>query len=141
VSTRTLAASFPRYVVAGGLCAVLNNVAVISLVHYGFGSVSASVVAFGPVLLVGYALHSVFTFATRPTSLMFGRYTLAMLSNFPLWAALLYVFCDLLRVSVVVVAPAATVLIFLWNYHVASKWAFLSRPVPAMRRESTERQM
>jgi putative flippase GtrA len=140
VSSRALGASFPRFVVVGGLCAVMNNVAVIALVHYGFGSVTASVMAFGPVLLVGYALHSIFTFATQPSRLTFGRYTLAMLSNFPVWAALLYVFCDVLQVSVALVAPAATVLIFLWNY-ASSRWAFVPRRAPEMQRASPERQM
>lgn len=140
MSARALAATFPRYVVVGGLCAVLNNVAVITLVRYGFGSVSASVIAFGPVLLVGFALHSLFTFATRPTRLTFGRYTLAMLSNFPAWAALLYVFCDVLRVSVSLVAPGATVLIFLWNYS-SSRWAFRSTRLPERQPPAPERQM
>lgn len=137
--SRTLAATFPRFVVVGGVCALLNNVAVIELVRNGFGSVTASVMAFGPVLLIGYALHSTFTFATHPTTVTFGRYTLAMLSNFPAWAALLYVFCDLLRVSVIVVAPGATVLIFLWNY-ASSRWAFLPRAAPGVQRASPERQ-
>ena len=126
MNPRTHATSFSRFVVVGGLCAALNNVAVIFLVRHGFGGVTASVIAFGPVLLVGYALHSMFTFGTQPTRVTFGRYTLAMLSNFPVWAALLYVFCDVLRISVALVAPAATVLIFLWNY-ASSRWAFVPR--------------
>jgi putative flippase GtrA len=138
--SRALAARFPRFVLVGGLCALLNNVAVIELVRNGFGSVTASVMAFGPVLLIGYALHSLFTFATQPTTLTFGRYTLAMLSNFPAWVALLYVFCDLLKISVAVVAPAATVLIFLWNY-VSSSWAFLPRAAPGVPRASPERDL
>ena len=140
MSPRTFSASFPRFVVVGGLCAVLNNVAVIALVRNGFGSVTASVIAFGPVLLVGFALHSLFTFATQPTRLMFGRYTLAMLSNFPAWAGLLYVFCDVLRISVSLVAPGATVLIFLWNYS-SSRWAFLPGASPERQRPASERQM
>jgi putative flippase GtrA len=140
MSPRTFGASFPRFAVVGGLCAVLNNVAVIGLVRYGFGSVTASIIAFGPVLLVGFALHSLFTFATQPTRLMFGRYTLAMLSNFPAWAALLYIFCDVLRVSVSLVAPGATVLIFLWNYS-SSRWAFLRGASPERQRPASERQM
>ena len=132
MSLRTFTASFPRYVLVGGLCALLNNVAVISLVRHGFGSVTASAMAFGPILLLGYALHSLFTFAAQPTSLSLGRYTLAMLSNFPLWTALLYVFCDVLRVPVTVVAPGATALIFAWNY-LWSRWAFLPGGRPGTR--------
>ena len=115
---------FSRFVVVGGLCAVLSNAAVIVLVRYGFGSAVASVLAFGPVLLIGYALHSFFTFATQPTRLTFGRYALATLANFPIWAALLYTCCDLLKFSIALVAPAATALIFVWNY-ASARWAFI----------------
>jgi putative flippase GtrA len=103
-------------------------VAVIALAHRGFGSLVASILAFGPVLLAGYVLHSLFTFGAPPARSSFVRYALAMLANFPLWAAALYVFGDLLRVPITVVAPAATLLIFLWNY-VAARWAFLPQPL------------
>ncbi len=50
-----------------------------------------------------------------------------MLANFPLWAAALYLFGDLLHVSITLLAPATTVLIFLWNY-LAARWAWLRPP-------------
>lgn len=115
---------FPRFVVVGGLCALLSNAAVITLVKYGFTSVVASLLAFPPVLFIGYALHTIFTFGAPATRVTFGRYALAVATNFPAWAALLYVFCDLLKAPVGVVAPAATALIFLWSY-VAARWAFV----------------
>jgi putative flippase GtrA len=108
----------------GALCAILSNIAVIVLVRQGFSSLAASVLAFGPVLITGYVLHTTFTFATQPSRATFLRYTLAMLANFPLWAAVLYVFGDLLHVSIALVAPATTVLIFLWNY-LAARWAWV----------------
>lgn len=111
----------------GALCALLSNVAVIALVRAGFSGLTASVLAFGPVLIAGYVLHTLFTFTTRPSRATFLRYTLAMLANFPLWAAVLYLFGDLLHVSVTLLAPATTVLIFLWNY-VAARWAWLRQP-------------
>jgi len=115
---------FPRFVVVGGLCALLSNAAVIGLVRLGFTSIVASLLAFPPVLLIGYALHSMFTFGAPATRVSFGRYALAVATNFPAWAALLYIFCDLLHVTVSIVAPAATALIFLWSY-VAARWALL----------------
>lgn len=116
--------SFPRFVVVGGLCALLSNAAVIVLVRYGFTSVVASLLAFPPVLLVGYALHSMFTFGAPATRATFARYALAVATNFPAFAALLYVFCDVLKVPVDIVAPAATAVIFLWSY-MAARWALL----------------
>lgn len=115
---------FPRYVAVGGLCALLSNAAVILLVGYGFTSVVASLLAFPPVLLIGYALHSMFTFGAPATRVTFGRYALAVATNFPAFAALLYIFCDILKVPVGIVAPAATALIFLWSY-VAARWALM----------------
>lgn len=112
-----------RFTVVGALCAVLSNAAVIALVRHGVGSLLASLLAFGPVLIVGYVLHSAFTFGTQPSRVTFVRYTLATVANFPVWAALLFLFGDVLHVSITLLAPAATLLIFLWNY-LATHWAF-----------------
>ena len=119
---------FSRFAVVGAFCALLSNLAVIALVRLGFGSLVASLLAFGPVLIIGYALHSLFTFATQPSRMTFMRYTLAMTANFPVWAAALYLFGDVLNVSVTLVAPAATLLIFVWNY-LAARWAFVTTPL------------
>jgi putative flippase GtrA len=118
---------FSRFALVGALCALLSNVAVIALVAQGFSGLAASVLAFGPVLITGYLLHTTFTFATQPSRVTFLRYTLAMLANFPLWAAVLYLFGDLLHVSITLLAPATTVLIFLWNY-LAARWAWVRQP-------------
>ena len=119
---------FSRFALVGVLCALLSNVTVIALAHAGFGSLAASMLAFPPILCGGYALHSMFTFGAPPARSSFIRYALAMLANFPLWAAALYVFGDLLKVPITVVAPATTLLIFLWNY-IAARWAFLPQPL------------
>jgi putative flippase GtrA len=115
----------PRFVLVSGVCALLSNVLVISFAQVGLGYIAASLLAFGPVLLVGYALHSLVTFGTPVSQLSFIRYTLAMAANFPLWIGLLFVFCDVFKVAVAIAAPATTLLIFLWNY-LSAKWAFLS---------------
>ena len=112
-----------RFTVVGALCALLANVAIILLVRAGLGTVAASVLAFVPVLLVGYALHAAFTFRSQPSPISLGRYTLAMAANFPITIGALYVLCDLLKVPVTIAAPAATLAIFLWNY-LSSGWAF-----------------
>ena len=119
---------FSRFTAVGALCAVLSNVAVIALVRHGVGSLLASLLAFGPVLIIGYALHSAFTFGTHPSRITFVRYTLATVANFPVWAALLFLFGDVLHVSITLLAPAATLLIFLWNY-LATNWAFTPHPL------------
>jgi putative flippase GtrA len=119
-----------RFVLIGGLCALLSNVLVITFTHFGFGYLVASCLAFGPVLLVGYLLHTSVTFETSASPLLFARYALAMAANFPLWIAALYLFCDVLNVPVAIAAPTTTALIFLWNY-TSTKWALLSSADPA----------
>lgn len=115
-----------RFVIVGAFCAVLSNAAVISLVRYGFGTVSASLLAFWPVLLAGYTLHTVFTFGTTPARLTFARYALATAANFPIWIVALYLLVDVLRIPIGIAAPVATALIFLWSY-AAARWAWGSQ--------------
>jgi putative flippase GtrA len=115
-----------RFVIVGALCALLSNAAVIGLVRYGFGTLSASLLAFGPVLVAGYTLHSAFTFGTAPARLTFARYALGTASNFPIWIAALYLLVDVLRISIGIAAPVATALIFLWSY-LTARWAWGSR--------------
>jgi putative flippase GtrA len=114
-----------RFVLIGGLCAGLSNVFVISFERHHFGHLAAAFLAFGPVLIVGYTLHAGFTFGVPASLPSFIRYALAMAANFPIWIAALYVLCDLFDVSIVIAAPATTVLIFLWNY-TSTRWALLA---------------
>jgi putative flippase GtrA len=116
-----------RFATVGAFCAVLTNVAIILLVRAGLGNVTATVVTFVPVLLLGYALHAAFTFRRARSGVSFGRYTLAMAANFPLTVGAIYLLCDVLRIPVAIGAPATTLLIFLWNY-VAGSWAFSAAP-------------
>lgn len=120
-----------RFVIIGGVCALLNNILMIGFAHYGFNYLRATFLAFGPVLFTGYALHAIFTFETSASCLSFVRYTLAMAANYPVWIVALYIFCDLLGVSVAIAAPITTVLVFLWNY-MAARWALCAAAGPTL---------
>jgi len=48
-----------RYLAVGGACALLNNILVIAFAHAGAGYATASVLAFGPLLVFGYALATI----------------------------------------------------------------------------------
>lgn len=121
----------PKFLAVSGTCAILSNALVILGVHWGMTAAIASVLAFGPVLLVGYALHSLFTFSEQGARLSLLRYTLGVALNFPIWTGGLFVLCDLLRVPVVIAAPVMTGLLFAWNF-AAAHWAVLRiRPVEA----------
>lgn len=118
---------FSRFILIGGVCALLNNILVIALSHCGIHYLGASLLAFGPVLVVGYALHTVFTFEAPASWLSFGRYALAMAANYPIWIVALYTFCDLLGFSVTIAAPVTTALVVLWNYS-SARWALFAAP-------------
>ena len=116
--------SLIRYLVVSGLCALLNNASVIVLVDCGFGSITATIIAFAPVLLIAYLLHALFTFGSQPTPVSFSRFAFLMAMNFPLWIAGLYLLSDIVRLPIFIAAPSTTVLIFVWNF-ASTKWAFL----------------
>lgn len=115
-----------RFLLVGLACAALNNVLVIALDAAGVHYALAAAIAFVPVLLAGYALHVAFTFSQTPGWVSLARYGLAMLANYPLLVALLFVLCDLGQLPVRLAVPIATVLMFVWNY-AASRWAIVAR--------------
>jgi putative flippase GtrA len=115
-----------RFAAVGAFCALLTNLTVIVLVRVGLSSTLASVISFVPVLVIGYALHTVFTFGAPASRGSFLRYTLSVASNFPIWIASLYLLCNVLAIPVTIAAPVATACIFVWNYTLMS-WAFRRR--------------
>lgn len=118
---------FPRYVLVGGVCALINNVIVIGCDRIGIHYIVSSCLGFVPVLCVGFMLHTSFTFRTSATWPAFVRYTLSMAANYPMWIGGLFVFCDLLGVAVAIAAPLITVLLFLWNF-LSAGWALGALP-------------
>jgi putative flippase GtrA len=114
-----------RFVLVGAACATLNNILVIGLVGFGIHYFFSTALAFGPVLCVGYGLHTNFTFRSPASWPSFVRYTLAMLMNFPIWNIGLYVLCDLFGVSICLAAPTTTALVFSWNF-ISARWALLA---------------
>lgn len=124
---------FSCFVSVGALCAFSSNILVIAFAHYGFGYFVASLLAFGPVLLIGYALHTAITFKTTVSYLSFFKYTIAVAANFPLWIVALWILCDVLNLPVEIAAPTTTTLIFLWNYS-STKWALVAAAEPVRAR-------
>lgn len=115
-----------RYTAVSAVCALLSNAIVIVCVDRGFSGPVASVFAFVPVLLLGYALHCLFTFGTEPSRVSLARYFLAVSANLPLWICGLYLFYNLLRIPIAIATPTLTLILFAWNF-ASARWAFLSR--------------
>ena len=116
-----------RFLGVGLACALLHNVVLIAGDFAGWHYAASSVVSLVVVTLLGYQLHSRWTFpgAERsPTS--FARYAVTVSANFPLSLAGLFVFVDLLGVSTPIAAPIVTVLLIAFNY-TANRWALRFR--------------
>jgi len=62
-----------RYTQVGVLCAVLNNLIVFVMDHAGYQYVAAVCAAFALVTLIGYLLHSTYTFGVGASRAGAGR--------------------------------------------------------------------
>ena len=113
-----------RFALVGLVCAAIYNAIVIGLdvwhVHYGV----SYLIAFAPVVAIGYALHVHFTFQERASIASLWRYTLGMAANYPISLVLLFIMCDLCGWPVAVAAPTTTVLMYLWNF-LTARWAIV----------------
>ncbi|HEY3074762.1 MAG TPA: GtrA family protein [Burkholderiales bacterium] len=116
-----------RFFTVGLLCALLHNAIMIGGDWAGLHYVASSLVSFALVVLVGYWLHSGWTFpGAERGGVSFARYTLTMALNLPLSIAGMFVFVDLAGVTVPLAAPAVTVLLAAFNF-AAGRWALRVR--------------
>jgi putative flippase GtrA len=112
-----------RFFSVGLLCALLHNAIMIGGDRLGVHYVAASLVSFAIVVLVGYLLHSAWTFpGAQRGGMPFARYTLTMALNLPLSLAGMFVLVDLAGLGVPLAAPAVTVMLAAFNF-VGGRWA------------------
>ncbi|CAN2536610.1 D-inositol-3-phosphate+glycosyltransferase [Methylocapsa aurea] len=115
-----------RYTGVSVICAVLNNMLLILLTAAGLDTLTAVLVNFAPMVIIGFVLQTSIAFEGALTPNAFLRYCGVMASNQPLWFGSLFLLCDIVKLPVAVAGPAATVGIFFWNY-VATHWAMMGR--------------
>ena len=116
-----------RFFSVGLLCALLHNAIMIAGDWLGLHYVASSFVSFAIVVLVGYLLHSAWTFpGAQRGAMSFARYTLTMALNLPLSLAGMFVFVDLAGLAVAIASPAVTLLLMAFNF-VAGRWALRAR--------------
>jgi putative flippase GtrA len=112
-----------RFFSVGLLCALLHNAIMIGGDWLGLHYVGASLVSFAIVVLVGYLLHSAWTFpGAQRGGMPFARYALTMALNLPLSLAGMFVLVDLAGLGVPLAAPAVTVMLAAFNF-VGGRWA------------------
>lgn len=114
---------FGRFFSVGLGCALLHNAIMIAGAWLGLHYGVSSLVSFVVVVLVGYWLHTAFTWPRAERGrVSLARYTLTMSANLPLFLAGMYLFVDLAGMAVPLAAPLVTVLLMAFNF-VGSRWA------------------
>jgi len=115
-----------RYTIVGGVCAATHNIVMILGDFAGAHYVPMTLVSFSLVTPLGYLLHCGFTFGERLSLQGLLRFTSGVAAGFPLSLAVMAILCSGLRLPVVVAAPIATAVLFLWNY-ASARWAIVGR--------------
>ncbi|WP_374410507.1 glycosyltransferase [Novosphingobium colocasiae] len=121
----------PRYALVSVACFVLHNAIMIALdrigLHYALCLVGSALV----LLPVGYGLQSRVTFDTAMTWRRFARYSGALITNYPVSLASLWLLRDALALPMTVAAPVGSLILFAWNYG-TSLWALSARRTGAI---------
>jgi putative flippase GtrA len=115
-----------RYALTAAACMIMHNVIMIAGDAAGLAMPVAVLLSFCVCVLLGFALHSRYTFAVRGDGAGLLRYTLAMAANVPLTILLLWLFLTFLRLPMAVASPAATLVLLVVNFF-ASRWAIAGR--------------
>ena len=115
-----------RYGLVAATCMGAHNLVMIVADRVGVVMPLAVLISFCLVVLLGFALHSRFTFAVRGDLASLLRYAAAMAANLPLTILLLWLLADLLCWPMALAAPVATIVLVVVNFF-ASRWAIVSR--------------
>jgi putative flippase GtrA len=116
-----------RFFTVGLACAATHNAIMIGGDWAGLHYVASSLISFAVVVMLGFWLHSAWTFPGAQRSRMsFARYAGTMALNLPLSIGLMAVFVDLAHLPVALAAPLVTVLLAAFNF-VAGRWALARR--------------
>lgn len=112
-----------RFLVVGLACALLHNAVMIGGDWLGWHYVASSIVSFAIVVVVGYLLHSRWTYVgAERGGTSFARYALVASGNLPLSIAGMFLLVDLAGLPVPIAAPLVTVLLVLFNF-AGNRWA------------------
>ena len=108
-----------RYLIVGGLCALVHNAIMIGGSALGLHYVISTVASYVVVVVLGFLLHSHFTFSVQAEWGSFMKYALAMSLNYPLWLVLMFLLCDQAHLPMLIASPLGTVLMLAWNFTIS----------------------
>jgi putative flippase GtrA len=120
-----------RYGQVGLVCALLSNAIVIGMDRFGYHYAVSVTVAYLAGTLVGYLLHTAYTFQVRPSGTGWLSFVVANLSGFALAISSMSILCGIIGLSASIAMPIVTVLLFAWNYLLAYWLIGRSKPRPA----------
>lgn len=119
-----------RFFMVGLTCALLHNAIMILGDWLGLHYVASSFISFAIVVVVGYRLHSGWTFrAAERSGPSFARYTLVASANLPIALAGMFLLVDLAGLVVPLASPLLTVVLFALNF-IGNRWALRARLNP-----------
>ncbi|HXS49252.1 MAG TPA: GtrA family protein [Sphingomicrobium sp.] len=114
------------YALIAAACALLNVAVMILGDRAGLHYAVSTAISFCLCVVVGYSLHSRFTFLVLPSVAGLRRYTTAMALNFPLALASMWFFHDAMGIAIGAAAVASTAALTAYNY-LSSRWAIAAR--------------
>ena len=114
------------YGLIAALCVVVNFVILVGGDRLGIHYVISTAVSFVVCVLIGYSLHSRFTYAAPRELSGLARYTGAMALNYPLSIVAVWFFTTVLSQPMVIAAPASTLVLTLYNF-LSSHWAIAGK--------------
>jgi putative flippase GtrA len=112
-----------RALTVGLICALLHNAIVIAGDFAGLHYAVSLTISFAIVVVVGYWLHSGWTFrGAQRGGASFARYALVASANYPASLVGMFLLVDLLGMPVPLASPLLTVALFAVNF-LGNRWA------------------
>ena len=118
-----------RYIAVSALCMATHVAIMIAADSAGIDLPTALALSFCTVVVLGYALHTRFTFSVARESGGLIRYTGAMAATLPLASAFLWIYSRWCGWPMWMAAPAGAATMLVMNYG-AAQWALARRPRP-----------
>jgi putative flippase GtrA len=109
------------------ICALLH-IAIMELTdRAGWDLLLSTALSFTICTVIGYTLHTLFTFRGSLNAVALARYAGAMSANFPLSVFIMWLLHECFGLPMILAAGSSTILLTLYNYF-SSRWAIIRFP-------------
>ena len=114
------------YGFVSAVCVILNIVILVGGDCLGMHYVLSTIISYVFCVLLGYVLHTHFSFESAFSPASFIRYAAAMSVNLPSAVFAVWLLHDMLQIPMFAAAPAATILLTVLNY-ILNRWAITGK--------------